>query len=613
MRYSRLCTHFPWQVGVIVPLICAYFLIALIGAAAPAEQVVELWRGGGFNLPFYVSVNPTDGSCWVADGGNDQVVHLSATGAELWRGGAFLVPLSISANPTDGSCWVADTYNNQVVHLAQDGTQLWRGGGFYCPYSVSVNPADGACWVADTENSQVVHLAQDGTELWRSAGWPTFDYPQSVSVNPSDGSCWAADGGNSQVVHLAQSGTELWQGGGFYYPLSVSVNPTDASCWVTDFGSNQVVHLAQNGTELWRGGGFAGPCSVSVNPTDGSCWVADTHNNQVVHLAEAGTELWRGGGFAGPFSVSVNPADGSCWVADHDNNQVVHLGILTPAAPSGLAGQAASATRVLLTWKDNSNNETGFRILRKQGTGTWVVAGTVPAGQSWYWDPPSPPTGNLTTGALYTCGVRAYNSYGESPPSNLVKIKPVPVPSPWPSNLVATVVSATQINLAWRDKCSNETGYKVLCKKGSGSWFIAGTLPANTTSFEHTGLTSYAKYTYGVRAFNSYGDSLASNLVTATPGPLPAAPSNLVLTVVSKNQINLAWKDNATNETGFKVLRKTGTGSWSVIAILGVANVTTYQNTDLTPATTYSYGVRAYNSYGDSLPSNTRTATTPSG
>ena len=291
---------------------------------------------------------------------------------------------------------------------------------------------------------------------------------------------------------------------------------------------------------------------------------------------------------------------------------MVHLGILPPAAPSNLVGQVASATRVLLTWQDNSNNETGFRILRKQGTATWVVAGTVPAGQSWYWDPPSPPTGNLTTGVLYTYGVRAYHSYGESAPSNLVVIKPLAVPAPPPSNLVATVVSATQINLTWRDNCSNETGYKVLSRKGSGSWFIAATLPANSTSYQHKGLTTYAKYTYGVRAFNANGDSLASNLVTATPGPIPAAPSNLTGQVASATQVNLTWKDNATNETGFKVLRKAGTGTWSVIALLG-ANVTTYQNTGLSPATTYTYGVRAYNIYGDSLPSNTPSATTPSG
>ena len=61
-------------------------------------------------------MNPTDGSCWVADTGNSQVVHLSSAGAELWRSatGEFdrSSRPSVSVNPTDGSCWVADTGDN---------------------------------------------------------------------------------------------------------------------------------------------------------------------------------------------------------------------------------------------------------------------------------------------------------------------------------------------------------------------------------------------------------------------------------------------------------------------------------------------------------------------
>lgn len=53
--------------------------------AARAETVVEEWRSLG--QPISVSVNPTDGSCWVADTGHQQVVHLAEDGAELWRGG----------------------------------------------------------------------------------------------------------------------------------------------------------------------------------------------------------------------------------------------------------------------------------------------------------------------------------------------------------------------------------------------------------------------------------------------------------------------------------------------------------------------------------------------
>jgi hypothetical protein len=50
----------------------------------------------------------------------------------------------------------------------------------------------------------------------------------------------------------------------------------------------------------------------------------------------------------------------------------------------------------------------------------------------------------------------------------------------------------------------------------------------------------------------------------------PTAPSSLTGTPVSTTQINLSWTDGASNETGFRIRRKTGsTGTYAVIAILG--------------------------------------------
>ena len=89
----------------------------------------------------------------------------------------------------------------------------------------------------------------------------------------------------------------------------------------------------------------------------------------------------------------------------------------------------------------------------------------------------------------------------------------------------------------------------------------------------------------------------------------PAAPSNLTATATSSSQINLAWTDNANNETGCSVERATGSGSFAAIASLG-ANVTSYSSTGLAASTAYSFRVRASNSAGNSAYSNTATATT---
>jgi PKD repeat protein len=233
-----------------------------------------------------LAVNPSDGSCWAGlpFGLSGQVVHLSSNGDELWQAPGNLPATSLSVDPADGSVWLAST--TSVVHLSSTGEEEWRGTDFYTPQSVSVNSADDSCWVADTGDDQVVHLSSTGEELWRGEG---FSHPSSVSVNPTDGSCWVADIGNYQVVHLSEVGEELWRGGDSIAPKCVAVDPQDGSCWVE---SGVIVHLSAAGEELARAEGFRYPGgvssnSISVDPTSGACWVADTDNGQVVKLVVA--------------------------------------------------------------------------------------------------------------------------------------------------------------------------------------------------------------------------------------------------------------------------------------------------------------------------------------
>ena len=79
----------------------------------------------------------------------------------------------------------------------------------------------------------------------------------------------------------------------------------------------------------------------------------------------------------------------------------------------------------------------------------------------------------------------------------------------------------------------------------------------------------------------------------------------------SSSQINLAWVDNAGNETGFEIQRCTGSKctDFSPIATVG-ANVTSYSDTGLSAKTTYRYRVYAYNDSSNSASSNIAKATT---
>jgi subtilisin len=184
-----------------------------------------------------------------------------------------------------------------------------------------------------------------------------------------------------------------------------------------------------------------------------------------------------------------------------------------------------------------------------------------------------------------------------------------------PANLTATAVSSSQINLAWTDS-DTETGYKIdRCTGVDCSNFAQiATVGANVTSYSNTGLAASTSYSYRVRATNTAGDSDYSNTtsaVTQAAPALPAAPSGLAASVISRSQINLTWMDNSSNETGFRIQRCKGSTctNFAQIATLG-ANITSYSNTGLSSNTTYRYRVYAYNAVGNSAYSNIASATT---
>jgi hypothetical protein len=90
-----------------------------------------------------------------------------------------------------------------------------------------------------------------------------------------------------------------------------------------------------------------------------------------------------------------------------------------PAAPSGLIGTAVSASQVNLSWTDNANNESGFKIERCQGNGCTAFAQITQVGA------------NVTTfnntglaaNTRYRYRVRAFNAVGNSAYSNIVLVR----------------------------------------------------------------------------------------------------------------------------------------------------------------------------------------------
>ncbi len=105
-----------------------------------------------------------------------------------------------------------------------------------------------------------------------------------------------------------------------------------------------------------------------------------------------------------------SPATATLTINDNDDQGP---GPSAPAAPSNLQANPIDTDSILLTWKDNANNETEFLIERRplQG-GAFVPVGTAPANSTEFT------AGGLTPATPYEFRVRAANGGGNSAYSN---------------------------------------------------------------------------------------------------------------------------------------------------------------------------------------------------
>ena len=280
---------------------------------------------------------------------------------------------------------------------------------------------------------------------------------------------------------------------------------------------------------------------------------------------------------------------------------------LPPSAPYGLNATSISSNQIDLTWTDTSDEELGYKVERKQGSGSFVEIMTLAANAVSFSN------SGLSDGETYMyrlvafngSGVSAYSNTGTATTGNTSSLPAVP------STLTASAVSTAQINLNWTDNANNETGFKIEFSTNGSSYTEIATLSANATSYSSTGLSSSTMYYYKVSAYNSSGASakIAASATTMVDPTEPNAPSSLSAAMASDSEISLTWVDNSNDETGFKIERKTEAGAFSTIATVA-AGAASFADAGLSASTSYSYRVLAFNAVGNSLFSNISTATT---
>lgn len=175
------------------------------------------------------------------------------------------------------------------------------------------------------------------------------------------------------------------------------------------------------------------------------------------------------------------------------------------------------------------------------------------------------------------------------------------------TNAVTTGTPAvSSLTVNWNDNATNETNY-VLERSNDGTNFtVIATLPANTVSYNESGLTPNTQYYYRLKAINATESSVYTSNISVTTPPVPSAPTkpsspsptngnNYI--EFSNGNLLLKW-NGSSNTTTYSVYFGTNPQNLSNIGTVAYSATPSYQLTNLNTGTDYYWRIDASNALG---------------
>ncbi|HSX35978.1 MAG TPA: fibronectin type III domain-containing protein [Patescibacteria group bacterium] len=516
--------------------------------------------------------------------------NVAVAGYRIYRGGV-LVGTTPDTSFTDAGLIDGGNYTYIVTALDTAGHEsdpsssasvsLPDASAPTIPTGLVATPIDGShislTWIASTDNVGVAgyYVYRAGT----TAPIATTTSTTYTDTNLTDATSYAYTivvfdaAGNASDVSVSASATTL----------DTTAPTTPASFTATAQGGHAVVlswgaatdNVAVKSYNIYRNNSSAPIATVlGTTFTDIGLTDATTYGYTVTAVDAAG-------------NTSSQSASASATLPD----------VTAPIAPTSLAATAQSGSSIKLTWATPTDNVgvTGYNVYRAGSlvgtTSTLIFTDT-----------------GLTNATTYNYTVTALDAASnQSAASNTASATtPDTAPPTTPTGLAATV-NGLNINLSWTVASDNVgvVGYTV---------YLAGAPIGTTagTSFVASGVLNVLSYTFTVDAYDAAGNHSSPSTglnVTLPDITAPSTPTGLTATAQSNGtSIVLAWNTAADNiaVTGYNIYRN-GAGT-PIATVIG----TTFTDTGLVSATTYTYTVAAYDAADNtSAKSAVASATTP--
>jgi len=318
----------------------------------------------------------------------------------------------------------------------------------------------------------------------------------------------------------------------------------------------------------------------------------------------------------------------SVWAFDTSGNASAkrHVTVTTqprtpPGNVTGLTATPLEDGSIKLDWTNPGDADfAGVRVCRNVGT----TVPTLPCGAKF----PKPANTYtdmrvLIPGQPYTYAVFAYDTLGSTASGVHVTATPLATPPGNVTDLTATALSDSSIELDWTNPADADFAGVRICRAFGDT---APTQPcagvnvlAPTNTFtDDNGLFPDTEYTYAVFAFDTVGGAAsgASASATTDPAPLSAPVTDLTATAVSSTSIELDWTNpDDPNFAGVLVCANLGdVAPTTPCTGVALANPTDTYTDDFNvfPGTEYTYAVFALNEEGQPSDGPSATVTTPS-
>jgi PKD repeat protein len=259
-----------------------------------------------------------------------------------------------------------------------------------------------------------------------------------------------------------------------------------------------------------------------------------------------------------------------------------------PLAPSALA-VSFSSSGVVVTWTDNSADETGFSIERCLGSGCTAFGQIASAGAA-----ATSYTDLFKASNTSQYRVRAFNSAGFSAYSNTAQLVLVSTGDASAGMTAVPTSGQAPLSVTFDGSTSSTLNGTIT----SWDWSFGDNQTASGVTVAHT-YTAPGVYAASLRITTAgfgVATSTTAMIITVTAPP-SVAPSDLSATSPVRGQIRLAWTNPASSATSLTLQRCKGATcrSFRQIAVL-TTSTTSFVDSSVSRGTTYRYRLAATSS-----------------